>query len=337
MAENTGNGIHGMGPNRNDGHKHKIAIIGSGVVGQATGMALLNKGFDITFVDNNVDVVKELDAQGYRATLTEGLDPRIDPKWLRIASKFRYKTTLTDDLDPQQITIFFVSVPTYISEDDGGISYMRTAAENLGVWLSQKDDYSLVVVRSTVLPGTTENMIVPTIEKYSNKKVGQDFGICVNPEYLRAKCAVSDFEKPWVVTIGEMHKRDGDILQDVYYWVDCPVHRVSIREAEMQKFVHNLFNANKIAFFNEMRQACRELGTDCEKMFQIVTESAEGMWNPAYGTKDMGPFSGACLPKDARAFLRFSKENLKTQMRVLQAMLDSNEDLIKNYNESPVK
>jgi nucleotide sugar dehydrogenase len=337
MNENASHGQDSIGSRRKDGHKPKIAIIGSGVVGQATGMALLNRGFDITFVDNNIDVVKELDAKGHKATLTEGLDPRVDPHWLKVASKFRYKAILTEVLDPQQISIFFVSVPTYVSADDGGISYMRTAAENLGVWLSLKSDYSLVVIRSTILPGTTEKVIIPTMEKYSGKKAGQDFGVCVNPEYLRQKSAVSDFDKPWVVTIGEMDKRDGDILQDIYYWVDCPVHRVSIREAEMQKFVHNLFNANKIAFFNEMRQVCRELDISSDKMFQIVTQSAEGMWNPAYGTKDMGPFAGACLPKDSKAFRRYAEENLKMPMRVLQAMLDSNEDLIKNYTESLVK
>jgi len=306
MTKDPGKGQYSIGSRRKDGHKSKVAIIGSGVVGQATGIILHNKGFDITFVDNNVGIVNELNSKGYKATLTE-------------------------DLDPHQISIFFVSVPTYISDDDGGISYMRTAAENLSVWISKKNDYSLVVIRSTILPGTTEKVVIPTIEKYSGKKSGQEFGVCVNPEYLREKSAESDFEKPWVVVIGEMSKRDGDILQDIYYWVDCPVHRVSIREAEMQKFVHNLFNANKISFFNEMRQVCRELGINCEKMFQLVTESAEGMWNPAYGTKDMGPFAGSCLPKDSKAFRRFAKENLKIETRMLQAMLDLNEHMIENY------
>jgi UDPglucose 6-dehydrogenase len=312
MAENHRDRQDSLGSRRKDGHKSGIAVIGSGVVGQATGMALHNQGFDITFVDNSTDVVNELNSMGYKATSTEALDP-------------------------QPISVFFVSVPTYISDDDGGISYMRTAAENLGVWISGKNDYCLVVIRSTILPGTTEKVIIPTMEKYSGKKAGQDFGVCVNPEYLRAKSSLSDFEKPWVVTIGEMNKRDGDILQDIYSWVDCPVHRVSIREAEMQKFVHNLFNANKISFFNEMRQVCRTLGISCDKMFQLVTESAEGMWNPAYGTKDMGPFAGACLPKDSRAFQRYAKEDLKMKMRMLQAMLDLNEDLIKNSTEDPVK
>jgi UDPglucose 6-dehydrogenase len=306
MTKNPGNGQDGIGFRRENGHESRVAIIGSGVVGQATGIILHNKGFDITFVDNNAGVVNELNSKGYKATLTEGLDPN-------------------------QIGIFFVSVPTYISDDDRGISYMRTAAENLGVWICKKNDYSLVVIRSTILPGTTENLIVPTIEKYSGKKSGQDFGVCVNPEYLREKSAASDFEKPWVVVIGEMNKRDGDILQDIYHWVDCPVHRVSIREAEMQKFVHNLFNANKISFFNEMRQVCRGLGISCEKMFQLVTESAEGMWNPAYGTKDMGPFAGACLPKDSKAFQRFAKKELKMELGMLQAMLDLNERMIENY------
>jgi len=305
MTKDPGRRQHSTVSRRKDGHKSRIAIIGSGVVGQATGVGLLKKGFDVTFVDNNVETVDALNSK-------------------------RYKATLTDGLDPQNVDVFFVSVPTYISDDDEGVSYIRTTAENLGVWISKKSDYSLIVIRSTILPGTTEKVIIPTVEKYSCKKAGKDFGVCVNPEYLREKSAGSDFMKPWVVVIGEMDKRDGDILQDIYSWVVCPVHRVSVREAEMQKFVHNLFNANKISFFNEMRQSCRELCINCSKMFQLVTESAEGMWNPAYGTKNLGPFSGSCLPKDSKAFQRFAKENLRIEMRMLQAMLELNEQMIKN-------
>ena len=171
--------------------------------------------------------------------------------------------------------------------------------------------------------------MIPAIEKHSGKKEGKGFGVCVNPEYLREKCALADFEDPWLVVIGESRKKDGDILQCVYDWVICPVYRVSIDEAEMQKFVHNIFNANKIAFFNEMRSACRKLGLDCGLIYYLVTESAEGMWSPKYGIQDYGPFSGSCLPKDTSAFLQFATKELKVDMKILRAVIQSNEELKK--------
>jgi UDPglucose 6-dehydrogenase len=263
---------------------NSIFIVGSGLVGQATGKGLVAKGFRVTFIDVRPAIVNQLRQQ-------------------------RYEAFEASELKKPDADIFLLSVPTYsLKPGINGLDFVKEAATSIGSWLSKTDKYCLVVVRSTVLPDTTEETVIPILEEYSGKNAGRDFGVCMNPEYLRERCAEEDFSNPWIVVIGELDKRSGDLLQEVYHWVDCPIYRMPLKEAEMQKFAHNLFNANKISFFNEMRLACRQMGLDCEKVFPLVAQSAEASWNHLYGTRDLGPFGGSCLPKDTIAFLSWAKE-----------------------------
>jgi len=280
----------------------KIAIVGSGVVGQATGKGLIKKGFKVIFIDINKDTVEDLCRNGCNAVLSA-------------------------DVNHTDIGIFLVSVPSYTSDEEGGLYYLKEAARKLGTWLKSTTEYSLVVIRSTVVPGTTEEVIVPILEKYSGKKAWENFGICVNPEYLREKTAEDDFIKPWLVVIGEYQKKDGDILEQMYKWAKCPVSRISIKEAEIQKLVHNIYNANKISFFNEMRMLCKILGINADAVFPLVAKSAEGSWNPNYGIRDFGPFDGACLPKDTRAMSKFASENLEVDLKILNAIIEVNNNI----------
>jgi len=290
--------------------KESIFIVGSGVVGQATGKGLTAKGFKVTFVDVAPVVVSQLRREGYEA--------------------FEVKEVEKTDAD-----IFMLSVPTYLLEwDKDGLDFIKAASISVGRWLSKTNKYCLVAVRSAVLPGTTEEIIIPTLEEYSGKSAGRDFGICVNPEYLRERSAQEDFANPWVVVVGELDKTSGDMLQEIYHWVDCPIYRVSLKEAEMQKFVHNLCNAPKISFFNEMRIACQRIGLDSEKVMPLVAQSAEALWNPHYGTKDLGPFGGSCLPKDTIAFLSWAQgEGVATKL--IEAVLKVNKDFEKRLQISP--
>jgi UDPglucose 6-dehydrogenase len=186
--------------------------------------------------------------------------------------------------------------------------------------------YHLVVVKSTVPPGTTEELVIKNIEKYSGKKIGKDFGACMNPEYLREYAAYEDSLNPWLIVIGEYDEKSGKTLEEAYKVFECPMYRVSLKEAEMQKYVHNLYNASKIAFFNEMRQVAKEIGADADKIFKFTAMSAEAIWNPKYGIRDMGPFSGACLPKDTKAFHYWAQtQGLDT--RLLGMIIEQNEVL----------
>jgi UDPglucose 6-dehydrogenase len=289
-----------------------IFIVGSGLVGQATGKGLVAKGFGVTFIDVRPAIVNQLRQQEYEA--------------------FEVSEVKKPDTD-----IFMLSPPTYsLKPGINGLDFVKEAATSVGRWLSKIDKYCLVVIRSTVLPGTTEGTIIPILEEYSGKGAGRDFGVCMNPEYLRERCAEEDFLNPWLVLIGELDKRSGDLLQEVYHWVNCPIYRVSLKEAEMEKFVHNLFNANKISFFNEMRLACRQMGLDCERVFYLVAQSAEASWNPLYGTKDLGPFGGSCLPKDTTAFLSWAKEQ-GIETPLVDAVLRVNQALERRLEPAPGK
>ncbi len=285
--------------------KPKICVVGPGVVGQATGKVFVEHGFETAFLGGRQEKRDKLKEEGYTT----------------------YDTTELFDGDYDfDITMFTVPTPT----KDGKINLepMKAATKDLGKRLKKTKKYHLVVVKSTVLPGTTEEIVIPLVEKYSGKKLGKDFGACMNPEYLREESAYDDTAKPWLIVIGEHDQKSGDLLYEVYRNFDCSIHRVPIKEAEMQKYIHNLFNAAKITYFNEMRQVAKELGIDAEKMFQLTAASTEGMWNPHYGIKDKGPFDGSCLPKDTQAFFTWAKEK-GYDVRLLEATIDVNKSLKK--------
>jgi UDPglucose 6-dehydrogenase len=309
----------------------KILIVGSGVVGEATGSVLAERGFDVTFSDASPAVVSRLKGKGLPAFHV-------------------------DEIKKPDNDIYMVSVPTYpfdlcrtsaeaekleqsmspLEWCEIGIDYTKSASALVGRWIKEAGRYQLVVIRSAVLPGTTEDMIIPILQEQSGKTAGRDFGVCVNPEYLREKSNYHDIANPWVTVFGELDKKSGDILDKVYKWTTCPQYRLTIKEAEMQKFVHNLLNAAKISFFNEMRLVCERIGVNASSIFPIVVKSAEAIWNPEYGTKDYGPYGGKCLPKDTVAFLSWARKSGMEPV-LLKAVIEVNEMLEKRLAAAPVK
>lgn len=285
--------------------KPTICIIGPGIVGQATGKVFVKLDFKTAFLGGNEEKTKALKNEGFIA--------------------FR-RDELFDGF--YNFDISFFTVPTPTENGKINLNYLKSASIDLGKRLSKAEKkYHLVVVKSTVPPGTTENIVIPLIEKYSGWKAGKDFGATMNPEYLREKSSFEDSLNPWVVLIGELDTKSGDLLASVYAKFTCPIVRSTIQEAEMQKYMHNLYNATKISFFNEMRTIGKKLGMNTEKIFQLTALSAEGIWNPQYGTKDFGPFSGSCLPKDTKAFSQWAERNgFKT--RLLDAVIDVNNELL---------
>lgn len=257
----------------------KLHVIGAGFVGQATGKGFLNHGHEVTLIDIDEAKVAILRAEGLNALAPD------------------------DVQETAQVSLLTVNTPTH--EGKINLRYIKSAAKDLGRRLATTKDYHVVVIRSTVVPGTTDDLIA-IIEQHSGKVAGKDFGVCMNPEFLREKNAEEDFAHPWLVVIGELDRASGDVLATLYEDFGCPIHRVSIVEAEMQKYVHNVFNAVKISFFNEMREVATAAGLDAEKIFPLVAKSAEGMWSPEYGIRPFGPFDGSCLPKDTRAFLAWA-------------------------------
>ncbi len=294
--------------------KPSICIIGPGIVGQATGKVFAARGYDVAFLGGNIEKIENLRADGYTAYERDDL----------MSGGYNF-----------DISILCVPTPTKNGEIE--LSAMEAASIDLGKRIAKTKKYHLAVVKSTVVPGTTENLVIKTVEKYSGKKVGRDFGACMNPEYLREKTAYDDTFSPWIILIGEYDKKSGDLLSSVYEGkFNCPIYRCELREAEMQKYVHNLFNAAKITFYNEMRKIAGHVDVDADKIFKYTAISCEGMWNPKYGIANLGPFDGSCLPKDTEAFLEWAQAE-ELDVSFLRTVIDVNHNMIekldrKNFN-----
>lgn len=293
--------------------KTKICIVGPGVVGQATGKVFAAKGFKVAFIGRTREKVDKLVDLGYSAYTKDEF----------VNGSYDFDMTM-------------LTVPTPTLDGKIDLSAINESSIELGKRIKFMKKYHLAVVKSTVPPGTTETLVLKNLEKYSGKKVGRDFGLCMNPEYLREEFAFDDTLNAWVITIGEYDKRSGDMLESVYKTFSSPIHRVKIKEAEMQKYIHNLFNAAKISFFNEMRQIADKEGLDANRIFSLTAVSAEGMWNPKYGTRDRGPYSGSCLPKDTKAFYEWAQKN-GHDTHLLEAVMKVNNRLLSRFEEAQNK
>lgn len=282
--------------------KHHIAIIGSGVVGQATGKGFFEKsGFPVSFFDIDEEKIQKLKKEGYEAS--------------------------TPDEISNQVDVFFICIQTPTEGDKSNLGPIKEALKSVGYSLRENRNRPVIIVRSTVPVGTLEEVVIPTLEKFSERKAGEDFDVCSNPEFLREKSALSDFLDPRIIIFGCLNEEVSTLMKSLYAAFKVPIVRLSPKEAEYQKYLHNIFNATKISFFNEQRAICKELGLDAEKIFETVTQSSEAFWNPKYGIKDFGPYGGACLPKDVKAFIGWA-EKKGCNVSILKAVDDVNKNLL---------
>lgn len=264
----------------------KIMVVGAGVVGGATGNGFIYHGHDVTFVDVNPETIKLLNDMGYKA---------ICP----------------DDVDLNEIDLVFVSVTALTGEHGIDLSHLLAATRNLGEKLvAVNDSFPVIVYRCTMPPGTMRGVIAPLLEEISGKKAGTDFGVVYNPEFLRAATAAEDFLAPRAVVLASFDEQDKAhaMVHSVMLDFGASIHWMTLEQAELLKYVNNVGNAVKITFFNFMRLVAARLGIDPEIVFALSTLTAEGLWNPAYGTRDHGAFGGVCLPKDTEALRHFAEE-----------------------------
>lgn len=278
-----------------------ILVVGSGVVGQATGKGFARKGHSVDYVDVDPAKVELLTQQGLLAMQPDQVD------WSRY--------------DIIMLTVSTPSVNGRIVLD-----YIEAAAANVGQGLANTDKFSVVVVRSTVPPTTTEQRIRGILEKASNKTAGVNFGLAMNPEFLRQRSNVQDFERPWITVLGTSDRLTAEILNDIYKPFGSLIVNCTPTEAEMIKYVNNVYNAVKISYFNEVHEICEQLGLDSGLIGATVARSAESMWNPLYGTRGGLPYGGTCLPKDTVAFSAFCRDH-GFQHFMLDATIAVNEHL----------
>jgi len=224
--------------------------------------------------------------------------------------------------------ISFISVPTPTGKTGIDLSHVETVVKKLGECLKQKDDYHLVVLKSTVTPTTTERIVIPILEKRSGRKVRMHIGVCVNPEFMteihhswtgNERFARHFFNEP-VVVIGALDKRSGDCLQNLYVPLKLPVVRTDLKTAEMIKYAFNCALAARISYWNEIFYICRRLGIDSSLVAQTAAmDERVGKYGAIHGKA----FGGKCLPKDLRAFIQFA-EDLGDKPKLLNAVQDVN-------------
>jgi UDPglucose 6-dehydrogenase len=289
----------------------RISVIGSGYVGLVTGACLAKLGSRVTLVDVDREKIEAINNR-VSPIYEEGLSDILKEVGIEATSDYgRVRDT----------DIIFICIGTPVN-DAGHMSLeqLAQATEQLAGVLKEKSDYGTVVVKSTVVPGITEELVIPLLEK-SGKQAGRDFGVCMSPEFLREGKAVYDFLNPMRIIIGELDKRSGDSLLEVYRDLKSPVMRTNLRTAEMVKLASNIFLATKISFINEIGNICKKLGID-------VYEVARGMaFDERIGRRFLNAgigFGGSCLPKDLTGLIARARE-IGYQPKILEEVLALNE------------
>ena len=290
-----------------------ISIIGTGYVGLVTGACFAELGHNVTCVDvmkEKIDLINNKKSPIYEEGLEEILQKNVGKNLF--ATLDLKKAVLSTD-----ITFICVGTPP---REDGSIDLknIKESAEQIGSSLKAKKNYHLIVIKSTVVPGTTWQ-IKKIIEKFSGKK---NFGICMNPEFLREGKAIYDFLHPDRIIIGEYDKKSGNILYEIYKDFSCPILRVDLKTAEMIKYASNAFLATKISFINEIGNICKKLGIDVYKVAEGV--GLDSRISPKFLKAGCG-FGGSCFPKDVKALAAKAKELGYTPI-LLESILEINKN-----------
>jgi GDP-mannose 6-dehydrogenase len=297
----------------------KVSVFGLGYVGAVSVGCLADAGHEVIGVDVNPDKV---------ARIAAGKSPIIEPGLEELlrrgveSGRIRATTDTAAAIRDSEISLVCVGTP---SNANGSLDlgYVRRVAEAIGEALAAKSGYHVVVARSTMLPGSTEEVVIPSLERLSGKRAGRDFGVCYNPEFLREGTSVADFADPPFTVIGSDDPRASDALRALYARVSAPVASVPIRTAEMVKYTCNAFHGLKVAFANEIGNLCKTQGIDSHAVMDLFCRDAKLNLSPYY-LKPGFAFGGSCLPKDLRALL-YQGRQLDTRTPVLEAILPSNE------------
>jgi len=302
----------------------KINVLGLGYVGCVSAACLAKEGHNIVGVDINkmkVDIINN----GKSPIIEKDLDVLIDEAVKN--GNLRATIEVSDGVLNSDISLICVGTP---SNENGSpdLKFIKRVSKEVGEVLRKKENYHTVVVRSTVLPSTVEETIIPIIEENSGKKVGEGFGIAMNPEFLREGSSVVDFYNPPFTLIGEFDKESGDIVEQIYSKINAPIVRTSIKIAEMVKYVSNAFHGLKIVFANEIGNICKREGIDSHKVMEIFLMDKKLNVSPTY-LKPGFAFGGSCLPKDICA-LTYKAKQLDLDIPVLDSILLSNRKQIKN-------
>ena len=292
----------------------RISIFGMGYVGCVSAACFASAGHDVIGVDVNTTKAE---------IINRGASPIVEPQINELirdvvkAGKLSASTDSLQAVKSTELSLVCVGTP---GKPNGSLdlSHVRRVCEQIGAALAEKSERHTVVIRSTMLPGSLERVIQPAIESISGKKAGKDFGIAVNPEFLREGTSLEDFYAPPFTLIGAEDEQTARIVSSLYSEIDAPVFTTSIKTAEMVKYVCNSFHALKVSFANEIGNICNALELDSHEVMDLFC--ADKKLNlSSYYLKPAFAFGGSCLPKDLRAVTYKAKE-LDVEVPLLAAI-----------------
>ena len=301
----------------------KISVFGLGYVGTVSAGCLAASGHTVWGVDVNVDKV---------ASINSGAAPIVEPDISDFIAKAQsqgsLKATVSSEEGIQNTDVSFICVGTP-SHANGSLdlSHLKRVCEDIGAALQSKKTSHTIVFRSTTLPGTTEEVAIPILEKHSGRTVGKGLSVCYNPEFLREGTSVKDYYHPPKIVIGERNAGEGDVIEEIYAGIKAPTIRTSIKVAEMVKYSDNAFHALKVAYANEIGSMCKSLGIDSHAVMDIFCQDTKLNLSKVY-LKPGFAFGGSCLPKDLRA-LSYQAKRTDVDVPILNAILQSNTSHIK--------
>jgi len=284
----------------------KICVLGSGYVGLVTGTCFADKGHEVYCIDidpKKINLINNGTTPIFEPGLNELLKKNIEKGMLKafLAKDFYSKKIHTD--------ISFICVPTPSNKDSSiNLKFIKKVSKDLGLYIKFLEDYHVVTIKSTVVPETTGDVARPLLEKYSGKKAGQGFGLCMNPEFLREGSAIEDFLNTDKIVIGSIDKKSGDLLEKIYESWDrgIPRIRTDLRTAEVIKYAQNAFLATKISFINEIANICQRIGVDANEVAYAI--GLDPRINPKFLRFGVG-YGGSCFPKDVKALIAASEKS----------------------------
>ena len=297
----------------------KVSVFGLGYVGTVSAGCFANDGHEVWGVDpvpTKVDLINEGRSPIIEADIGEIIASNATSGRLRATEDTAQAIRETD--------LSFVCVGTP-SQANGNLDlkYITRVCEQIGQALKIKATRHTVIMRSTIVPGTMQKIVIPALEQFSGKKAGRDFGVCHNPEFLREGSAVRDFNAPPKTVIGQLDQASGDILAELYKKLDAPLIRTDLETAEMVKYVDNSWHALKIGFANEIGNLCKAFAIDAHAVMNIFCEDKKLNISRAYLLPGFA-FGGSCLPKDLRA-LSYQAKIHDLELPIMTSILPSNE------------
>ncbi len=301
----------------------RISIFGMGYVGAVCTACLAQRGHQIIGVDVSKHKVELINA-GRSPIVEPGLDELLAAG--KNAGRIRATNDYTDAIQNSDITMVCVPTPSK-RNGDLSLEYIEAVCREIGMAMRDKPSRHTVIIRSTVLPGTVKGVVLPILEDCAQMKAGVDFGLGVNPEFLRESTALRDYDEPPMTVVGVLDDETGRLMELLYSDLTAPFICKPIEIAEMVKYTCNVWHAVKVSFANEIGSIAKELHVDGREVMDVVCRDNK-LNISSYYMKPGFAFGGSCLPKDVRA-LNYRASQLDVQTPLISSLMHSNENQVK--------